>query len=102
MHIFLFHRDLRINDNTALISQIQTIKKSIIPIFIFTPEQIEPSKNTYFSNNAVQFMCESLHELSDEIKKNKGKLLFFKGDTIKVLKSIHKYEPIESISFNRN
>ena len=48
MHIFLFHRDLRINDNTALISQIQTIKKSIIPIFIFTPEQIEPSKNTYF------------------------------------------------------
>ena len=100
MHIFLFHRDLRINDNTALISQIQTIKKSIIPIFIFTPEQIEPSKNTYFSNNAVQFMCESLHELSDEIKKNKGKLLFFKGDTIKVLKSIHKYEPIESISFN--
>ena len=45
-------------------------------------------------------MCESLHELADEIKKNKGKMLFFKGDNLKVLKAIHKVTPIESVGFN--
>ena len=99
MHIFLFHRDLRIQDNTSLINLIKE-KGSIIPIFIFPPEQIDEDKNKYFSNNTVQFMIESLHELSDNIKDNKGKLYFFKGDTLEVLKNIHKKIGIESISYN--
>jgi deoxyribodipyrimidine photo-lyase len=99
-HIFLFHRDLRIQDNTTLIHQIKTIEKPVIPIFIFTPEQIDRKTNKYFSDNSVQFMCESLHELADEIKKQKGKMLFFKGDNLKVLKEIHKIAPIESVGFN--
>jgi hypothetical protein len=37
----------------------------IIPIFIFTPEQIK--KNKYLSNNSLQFLCESLEELRDHI-----------------------------------
>jgi len=45
-------------------------------------------------------MIESLHELADEVKKNKGKMLFFKGDNLKVLQAIHKTIPIESIGFN--
>ena len=48
MHIFIFHRDLRIIDNTTLIHQIKEIGE-IIPVFIFPPEQINPSKNDYFS-----------------------------------------------------
>jgi deoxyribodipyrimidine photolyase len=67
MNIFIFNRGLRLTDNTTLIHQIKE-KGSVVPIFIFTPEQIEPKKNDYFSNNSVQFMIESLHELSDEIK----------------------------------
>ena len=85
MNIFLFHRDLRLVDNTTLIHQIKEMG-NVIPIFIFTPEQINPKKNSYFSNNSVQFMIESLHELSEEIKKKEGKMYFFKGDTMKVLK----------------
>jgi deoxyribodipyrimidine photo-lyase len=100
VHLYLFHRDLRIQDNTTLIHQIKTTESPVVPIFIFTPEQIEKKKNKYFSDNAVQFMCESLHELADEIKKNKGKMLFFKGDNLKVLKAIHKVTPIESVGFN--
>ncbi len=99
MNIFLFHRDLRIQDNTSLINLIKE-KGSIIPIFIFPPEQIDEDKNKYFSHNTVQFMIESLHELSDNIKDNKGKLYFFKGDTLEVLKNIHKKIGIESISYN--
>jgi len=99
MHIHLVHRSLRIQDNTSLIAQLKVHEKVQV-IFIFTPEQISPKKNKYFSNNGVQFMIESLHELSDDVKKYGGKMLFFHGDTIKVLKSLHKIKPIESISFN--
>jgi deoxyribodipyrimidine photo-lyase len=99
-HIHIFHRSLRLVDNTSLITQLREINPTVTPIFIFTPEQIEPKKNEFFTNGSVQFMIESLHELSQEIKKRKGKLYFFYGDTIKVLKSIHKSTPIESISFN--
>ena len=99
MNIFLFHRDLRLVDNTTLIHQIKEMG-NIVPIFIFTPEQINSKKNSYFSNNSVQFMIESLHELSEEIKKKEGKIYFFKGDTMKVLKSLNKENNIESIGFN--
>ena len=99
MNIFLFHRDLRIQDNTALIYQLQELKEEIIPIFIFPPEQINQENNKYFSHNCVQFMIESLHELSESIKAKKGKLYFFKGDTIEVLKSLHKKNTINSIAY---
>ena len=99
MHIFIFNRGLRLTDNTTLIHQIKEMGP-VVPIFIFTPEQIEPKKNSYFSNNSVQFMIESLHELSDEIKKKGGKMYFFKGDNVKVLKALHKKEGIESIGTN--
>lgn len=63
MNIFLFHRDLRLVDNTALIKQMQSYNK-ITPIFIFPPVQIDPKQNKYFSHNSVQFMIESLRELA--------------------------------------
>lgn len=62
MNIFLFHRDLRIHDNSALNHQIRELARggeTITPIFIFPPEQINPAKNPYFSHNSVQFMVES-------------------------------------------
>jgi deoxyribodipyrimidine photo-lyase len=99
MNIFIFHRDLRINDNTTLIKQIKECG-NIIPIFIFTNDQILKTNNKYFSNNSVQFMIESLHELADAIKEKNGKLYFFMGDNIKILESIHKEYKINSIGYN--
>jgi len=99
MNIHIIHRSIRLTDNTSLIHQMKK-HGNIIVIFIFTPEQINKKNNKYFSNNSVQFMCESLHELSSEIKKHNGKLYFFYGDYIKVLNSILQTNEIESISFN--
>lgn len=99
MHIFLFHRDLRLKDNTTLIQQLQKYNK-VTPVFIFPAEQINPAKNDYFSNNSVQFMIESLRELSQLIREKGGQLYFFKGPTLTVLKSLHKSQPIESVAFN--
>jgi deoxyribodipyrimidine photo-lyase len=98
-NIHIVHRAIRIHDNTSLIAQMKE-QPDITVIFIFTPEQINPKKNKYFSNNSVQFMIESLKELATTIHDKGGKMLFFYGDVIKVLKSLHKLVPINSISFN--
>ena len=99
MHIFLLHRDLRLTDSTALIHQIKEMDSTTI-IFILTPEQVNKKNNDYYNSNSIQFMCESLHELSNDITKKNGKLYFFMGDTLDVLKSIHSVDAIESIAYN--
>jgi len=92
--IFIFRRDYRTFDNIGLNYAI-THFKHIIPIFIFTPEQIK--KNLYFSNNSVQFLCESLEELRNDIP-----LHIFYGDNIQVLKKIHDTIKISNIIFNQD
>jgi deoxyribodipyrimidine photo-lyase len=99
MNIFLFNKSLRIQDNTTLINQMIN-ENNIIPIFIFT-EQVNIKKNKYFSHNSVQFMCESLIELADEINSRHGKLYFFHCDKLlKVLNSINSNKNINSIGTN--
>ena len=99
MNLFIFHRDLRLIDNTALIRQIKRAG-NVTPIFIFPPQQIDPKVNQYFSHNSVQFMVESLKELSQSITGNGGQLYFFKGTNIKVLEEIQKNVKINSIGYN--
>jgi deoxyribodipyrimidine photo-lyase len=99
MNIFIFHRDLRLNDNTTLIEMIKNNQK-VIPIFIFNKDQIDQKRNKYFSINSVRFMIESLKELSDEIKKYNGKLYFYYGENEKVIKEIIKNQDLNSIGFN--
>jgi len=95
--LFLFHRDLRIHDNTGLI---QTIKKcnSVYAVFIFTPEQVG-SANPYKSNNSVQFMIESLQDLNEQTHK---KLNVFYGNTNKVIKECIKKWNIQYLCFNKD
>ena len=98
--IFIFRRDLRIHDNNSL-NYISQFPEPIIPIFIFDPVQISPKKNPYFSNNCVQFMCESIQDLSNDISNHHGKLQIFHGEPISILKKMLKYN-IKRISFNKD
>lgn len=66
--LFIFRRDLRIQDNTAL-NHALTSSEKVFTCFIFDPQQINAKKNNYKSNAAVQFMVESLQDLEKEIKK---------------------------------
>lgn len=93
MNIFIHRKDLRIKDNTTLLSV-----ENAVPIFIFTPEQV--INNEYKSDNFVAFMCESLEDLSNIYSENNSTLNIFLGDVIKVLSSIHKKYNINSISYN--
>ena len=76
--LFIFRRDLRIVDNNGL-NFLSTLCNNIYTIFIFTPEQVG-SGNKYKSDNAVQFMIQSLENLSSEIRKQGGHLHTFYGN----------------------
>ena len=89
--IFLFHRDFRTIDNTSLIALSQ-LSKNIIPIFIFNPDQIDPSKNPYYNKKSVQFMIDCLHGIPH--------LQLFYGETVDVLESLFKKNKITHLGFN--
>lgn len=99
--MFLFHRDLRLHDNTTLI---QAIKDGfqVIPVFCFPTKQIESKSNVFFSNPAVQFMCESLHDLHDSLHRLNGKLHMFKDEYVNVLSLLYSKLPFTHVYSNRD
>ena len=95
--LFIFRRDLRLFDNNTLNYCIKNCK-NILPIFIFTPEQID--NNDFKSNNAIQFMNESLNDLSNDLTNYNSILLKFYGNNIEVLTNICNLIDVENIAFN--
>jgi len=87
--LMLFHRDLRLVDHNALE---RICDKHIIPLFVFTPEQVSTS-NPLKSNHSVQFMIESLRDLEQSIRAKHGTLYIAYGDTVEVLGSIFRSHP---------
>lgn len=96
--LFIFRRDLRTVDNNCL-NLATKLCHSVRTIFIFTPEQIS-NKNPYKSDNAVQFMLESLEQLSAAISEAGGQLETYYGDNIKVIRSIILANKPDCIFFN--
>jgi deoxyribodipyrimidine photo-lyase len=86
--IFIFRKDLRLYDNLGLI-ELSKKCKYILPIFIFDDYQVNITEtNQYYrSNNAIQFMCESLIDLNKQLN---NKLILFKGSPIIILENIFK------------
>ena len=99
--VFLFHRDFRLIDNSALNLAIKKGCK-VLPVFIFNPDQIDEHKNAYFSHPSVQFMCESLGELDAEIRKTGSRLHVYHGETVKVLDNLHKAWKFDQMYCNRD
>ncbi len=97
-NLFIFRRDFRLYDNTGL-NYAMTHFNNIIPIFIFTPEQIT-TKNKYISSNSLQFLVESLNELDNDLKKYNSKLHIFYGDNITILNKIKSIIKIDNIIEN--
>lgn len=65
--IHIFRRDMRVIDNHTLI-QCSQKSKHVIPVFFLDENQItKHAKNKhYFSENAVQFMCECIEDLQQQ------------------------------------
>ncbi|HOQ31308.1 MAG TPA: deoxyribodipyrimidine photo-lyase [Candidatus Hydrogenedens sp.] len=97
--LFIFRRDLRIDDNSSLIYAAR-ICQQILPCFIFDPQQVE--NNPYRGDFAVQFMVESLLDLQAELIKNGGKLYLFYGKPEEVLSKIFEQTHFDALFINRD
>ncbi len=96
--LFIFRRDLRLEDNAALIAA-SLQAKQIIPCFIFDSCQVT-AKNPYKSKHAIQFMIESLRDLERQLLKRGGRLFLFYGTTQKIVTKLLKNLAIEAVFIN--
>ena len=100
--LHIFRRDYRLYDNTSLIQACKTFDL-VIPIFIFNHKQIDSNKNPYRSDNAVQFLCESLADLDSQLRHLGSQLFIFYGDEFAFLELLLKYLKsygLAGVSFN--
>lgn len=90
--IHIFRRDLRLEDNTALLAALEK-SKEVIPCFIFDPRQRKDNK--YFSESGFQFLINSLKELDYELKKRGSQLYVFEGVPEDILRNIsHEFDAV--------
>jgi deoxyribodipyrimidine photo-lyase len=97
--LFIFRRDLRLEDNRGLIEALKQSDR-VIPCFILDPRQLVD--NNYKSDRAIQFMLESLQDLNAQLKQHKGKLYLFEGKAEEVVAQLIASHKIEAIFFNRD
>ena len=95
--LFIFRRDLRLVDNTALLRALSEAER-VLPIFIFDPRQIEDHK--FRSKNALQFMAAALQELSADIAAAEGQLYFFSGKPDEVTGKLIESEKLQAVFVN--
>jgi len=98
--LFIFHRDFRITDNIGLLEACSQCTR-VYTCFIFTPEQVGKS-NHYRSDNAIQFMIESLEDLRKSIQSKNGELITLYGQHKKCVTELVKTLNIDCIIFNKD
>ena len=96
--IFWFRRDLRLNDNTALLRALAE-NDHVMPIFIFDELIVsELSKD----DPRVCFIYERLHKIDARLKINGSGLLILKGDPEKVWNELLKDDSITGVYVNKD
>jgi len=97
--LFIFRRDLRLEDNTTLIKALSE-SEQVIPCFIFDPKQLE--KHPYKSESGVQFLRESLKDLNQQLEEKQTKLYLFEGKPVDVIEKLYKSNNISAVYFNKD
>jgi deoxyribodipyrimidine photo-lyase len=97
--VFIFRRDLRLDDNTGLLKALKLAEK-VYPVFIFDPRQIDKARNDYFSNTCVQFMCDSLADLDLRLKERGSQLNYLHGEYPDVIEDVIKATKADLLAVN--
>lgn len=98
--LFIFRRDLRLTDNTALLKASKECDK-VYTVFIFTPEQVT-DKNRFKSDISIAFMISALDELSKEIRKKGGQLVTLFGENVDAVSRCIDQWGIDTVYWNRD
>ena len=97
--LFIFRRDLRLHDNTAL-NEALSLSKLVLPCFIFDPRQINP--HPYQSKPALQFMLQSLLDLQQQLQASGGTLGLYHDVPEQVIQRLVVEQKIEAVFINRD
>ncbi len=92
-----FRRDLRLKDNPA-ISQAAALRRPVIPVFIWAPEEEKP-----WSMGAASrwWLHHSLEALDQDLRKVGSRLLLRSGPSLAVLQALVKETGATSVFWNR-
>ncbi|HEY5735564.1 MAG TPA: deoxyribodipyrimidine photo-lyase [Nitrosopumilus sp.] len=96
--LFLFRRDLRIEDNTGLINA-SRISAEVLPCFIMDSKLLGKA-HPKFSQFRLQFLNDCLLDLDGQLKAHQSHLHIFSGDRDKIISEIIKKEKIDAVFLN--
>ena len=97
--LFIFRRDLRVYDNTAL-NEALRLSTQVLPCFIFDPRQIE--SHPYQSKPALQFMLQSISDLQQQLQAEGGKLALYHATPEQVICRVFEQQYIQAVFINRD
>ncbi len=100
--VFLFRRDLRVHDNTALLKLVAKEDAVVLPLYILEDAKLGGAA-AYYNPNQLQFLVESLQDLQEQIAGCGGSMYFGKGArTVDVLEEIREHVPggLRRVAFN--
>ncbi len=97
--LMIFRRDLRLEDNTALIAA-SRLSESVVPAFIYDPRQIE--RNSLRNDFALRFMVESIVALDKCIQKLGGRLIRFHERPEQVVSNLVREKVVDAVFVNRD
>ncbi len=98
--LFIFRRDLRVDDNTALNMALES-SDEVIPCFIFDPRLADESRK-YFNYNTFHFLLESLEDLQEQLRQRNGRLFLFSGLPEDIIRNIIANTEIDAVFFNHD
>ena len=98
---FVFRRDLRLADNTALARAAET-SEEVLPCFFFDPAQVDRARNPYFGAPAFQVLLESLEDLDRQLADAGGRLYRFRGEPAEVLGRLIDRHGVDAVFVNRD
>jgi deoxyribodipyrimidine photo-lyase len=96
--LFIFRRDLRLEDNTGLINALEE-SKQVLPCFIFDPRLL---KQPIPHRNAIQFMSEALRDLDCQLQQKQSKLQIFEGIPKDILLKLLSSYDFDAVFINRD
>jgi deoxyribodipyrimidine photo-lyase len=97
--LFIFRRDLRLEDNTGLISAFNHGGR-VIPCFILDKRLLDSTTIKSKNNNAIQFMIESLRDLEQQLDHKNARLHLFFGRPYNIIRELIAKENVDSVHFN--
>ncbi len=97
--LFLFRRDLRLIDNTALNAALRSAER-VIAGFVFDGRQINP--HPYQSQPALGFMVQALADLAAQFQAMGTDLALFQGSPVQVIGDLCRQHNIQAVFINRD